>query len=73
MIILAWNACETHTRILSDIWNKLGWEANIKVVLKEVGTRDMNEMYVLVGPVMMYFEHGDERSGTVNSRTFETR
>lgn len=41
------------------------------MVLKEVGSGDMNEMYI--GPVMRYFEHGDERSGTINSRTFETR
>ena len=41
------------------------------MVLKEVRSRDINEMYI--GPVMMYFEHGDEGAGTVNSRTFETR
>jgi len=41
------------------------------VGLKEVGSRGMNEVYI--GPVMRYFEHGDERSGTINSRTFVTR
>jgi len=46
-------------------------QANIKDVLKGVGIRGMNEMYI--GPVMRYFEHGDERSGTINVRTFETR
>lgn len=41
--------------------------------LKEIGSRDMNAMYILVGPVMRYFEHDNERSGTIDSRAFETR
>lgn len=41
------------------------------MVRKEVGIGDMNKMYI--GLVIRYFEHGDESSGTINSRTFETR
>lgn len=40
------------------------------MALKEVGS-NMNEMYV--GPVTRYCENGDERSRTINSRTFGTR
>jgi hypothetical protein len=43
----------------------------MKVALKEVWNKDMNDMYK--GPVTRSCEHGDERSATINSRTYETR